>query len=251
MSTNNHGLLPRWDRSWNVGAHDRFMEHGSIQDVSDGAARSRPQLSQVEFEHPVLVWCDSCALHANIVLLDCFGSICHYLIVGLVSVGDAQVVVVHFHVDIGEDQFLLDHLPHHPCHLVSIKFDDREANVDFGEVEACLHSPMFQWWCASLLLALGEIGVVHLQLCYRLPLQQFAKLRHERQVASHPIRVVPQAHLVTADRGHGLFDNLWHLLVRELHVSETGIVQHPHGLCQLFSAYEVVPIDVHNGEQCF
>lgn len=52
------------------------------------------------------------------------------LIIGLITVGQAQVVVEALDVQVGEDELVLDHLPDDPGHLVTVHLDDRLVDLD-------------------------------------------------------------------------------------------------------------------------
>jgi len=54
------------------------------------------------------------------VLLDGFGSINGHLVLGGISVLNAEVVVFDGDIEEGEDEFVLDGLPDDSCHLVAV-----------------------------------------------------------------------------------------------------------------------------------
>ena len=53
-----------------------------------------------------------------------------HLVVGGVAVLDAEVVVLEVHVEVRQDQLVLDELPDDARHLVAVEFDDRPLDLD-------------------------------------------------------------------------------------------------------------------------
>jgi hypothetical protein len=68
--------------------------------VSDGAVGRQPHLLELELLHSLLIGCDGRALDTNRVLLDSLGSIESDLVVGLVTVFQAQIVVLEVDVEV-------------------------------------------------------------------------------------------------------------------------------------------------------
>jgi hypothetical protein len=66
------------------------------------------------------------------VALDRFGRVDRDLIVGLVALLDAEVVILQFYVEIGQDQLLLDEIPDDAGHLVAVELDNGACDLDFG-----------------------------------------------------------------------------------------------------------------------
>ena len=89
-------------------------------------------LLQVEFLDAVLVWSNGCALDAHGVLENGIGGIDSDLIVGLVTVGQAQVVVLQVYVEVWENELLLDVCPYNARHLVAVELDDWILDLDLG-----------------------------------------------------------------------------------------------------------------------
>src|SRR4029077_15991083 len=75
---------------------------------------------------------DRRALNADAVTLDGFGGFDGDLVVRLIAVLDAEVVVVQVHVEVGQDELLLDHLPDDSSHLIAVEFYDGAFDLDLG-----------------------------------------------------------------------------------------------------------------------
>mmetsp|Transcript_44767 Transcript_44767/g.143390 ORF Transcript_44767/g.143390 Transcript_44767/m.143390 type:complete len:342 (+) Transcript_44767:1132-2157(+) len=236
MAADDDRLLPAGHEARDVGADDRGMEHRAIQNVADRAIRTWPHLPQVELKDPSPVWRDRRALDADVVPDDGVGGIAGHLVIGLISVGDAQVVVVDLHVKKREYQLLLDHLPQHACHLVAIKLDYRIVHLYLLKGHPGLNGPDVRR--AALLLQ--ELG--------KWSLQKLPQLNDERLVASNPFSELPQRHLLAPDLGHDLRNHQWHFGVGVLRIPEAGVVQHPHGVRELGAGDEVVLVGVDHGE---
>ena len=110
---------------------DSHTARQSVQAMRQLVARLLTLL-QVEFLHAGLVWGDGGALHAHRVLLDCLGGIERDLVIGLVSVGQAQVVVLEVDVEVRVDELVLDVLPDDPGHLVAVQLHDGVLHLDLG-----------------------------------------------------------------------------------------------------------------------
>lgn len=89
-------------------------------------------LLQMELLDAGLIRGDSGTLDADRVLLDGLGSIESDFVVGLVSVLEAQVVVLEVDVKVGEDELVLDALPDDAGHLVAVKLDDGVLDLDLA-----------------------------------------------------------------------------------------------------------------------
>lgn len=90
----------------------------------------RLTLLELKFFNTRLVGRDGGAFDTNRVLLDRLGSINGNLIVCLVTVLEAQIVVLEIDVEVGEDELLLDIFPDNPGHLVPVQLDDGILDLD-------------------------------------------------------------------------------------------------------------------------
>lgn len=69
-------------------------------------------------------------------LLNGVGGIDGHLIIGFVTVLDTQIVVVEVHVEVRQNQTILDVLPDHAGHLVAVEFDNGAFDLDFGHASS-------------------------------------------------------------------------------------------------------------------
>ena len=87
-------------------------------------------LLQLELLDPLLIRSDGRALDAHIVLENCFSRVDGDLVVGLISIWEAQVIVLQVDVEVGVDELVFDVLPYDSRHLVAIKFHDGVLDLD-------------------------------------------------------------------------------------------------------------------------
>ncbi len=133
MSANNNRLSPSWNTSRDVLHHDWLSEDGTVKDVTDGTVRAPPHLLEVELLNSALIGSDGCAFDSDFVF---FGGVCGIdgdLVIGGVARGYGKVVVLGGAVHVGVDVTLLDPLPDHAGHLVTIDIDDRVGDLNFFE----------------------------------------------------------------------------------------------------------------------
>ena len=100
VSSNDDGLSPSWHESGDVLDNDGFSENSSVQLVSDGAIGGLPHLLEVEFLDSGLIRGNGGALDTNLVLLDGMSCVNGHLIVSLVSVLNAEIVVLNIEIKI-------------------------------------------------------------------------------------------------------------------------------------------------------
>ena len=123
-------LGPAGHQPRDVADDDRLAEHDAAEDVADRAVGRDPHLLQAELLDPRLVGGDGRALDADAVPLDGVGGVDGHLVVGRVTVLDAQVVVVEVDVEVGVDQPVLDERPDDAGHLVAVELDDGVLHLD-------------------------------------------------------------------------------------------------------------------------
>ena len=120
MTSDDDGLGPAGDQTRHIRHHNGLTEYHATEDVADSTIRRLPHLFQAKLDNSGLIRGDGCALHPDAVLGDGIGGFHRYLVVGGVSIADAEVVVVELDVQVGQDQLVLDHVPDDPCHLIAI-----------------------------------------------------------------------------------------------------------------------------------
>ena len=84
--------------------------------------------------HARLVGGDRGALHPHAVRLIASAASTVIAIFGGVAALDPEVVVLQLHVEVGQDQLLLDERPDDPRHLVAVELDDGVLHLDLGHV---------------------------------------------------------------------------------------------------------------------
>jgi hypothetical protein len=131
------GLLPELHGRVDARDGDRRTEHGAVHHGADGAVRALPHLVEVVLGHALGVRGDGRALDGDAEALRRIGGIHSHLIVGLVAVGQAQVIVFGLQVHEREDEFVLDHLPQDPGHFVAVHFDERGEHFNLFHGVIC------------------------------------------------------------------------------------------------------------------
>ena len=131
------GLLPELHGRVDARDGDRRAEHGAVHHGADRAVRALPHLVEVVLGHALGVRGDGRALDGDAEALRRIGGIHGHLVVGLVAVGQAQVIVFGLQVHEREDEFVLDHLPQDPGHFVAVHFDERGEHFDFFHGVIC------------------------------------------------------------------------------------------------------------------
>ena len=134
MTSHDDRIGPGRNQARHIVHHDRLAEHGTIQDIPDGAIGRAPHLLQAKLLHTRFVGRNGGALDTNTVLLNRVGGVDRDLIVGLVALLHAEVVVLEVHIEVRVDEGVLDGLPDNAGHLVAVKLDDRSFNLDLLHV---------------------------------------------------------------------------------------------------------------------
>jgi hypothetical protein len=134
VAANHDGLLPAGHQARHFGDDDGLAEDGAAQVVPNGAVGRQPHLLELELLDALLVRGDGGALDADAVFLDGLGGVQGDLVVGLVAVGQAQVVVLEVDVQVRVDELVLDVLPDDAGHLVAVQLDDGVLDLDLGDL---------------------------------------------------------------------------------------------------------------------
>ena len=103
VSTNDDGVGPSWNKSWNVLNNDGFSENSSVKDISYSSVGWFPHLLELEFFNSFLIRGNCCAFDTYLVLLDSLSWINSDLVVGLVSVLNSQIEVFDIKIQIREN----------------------------------------------------------------------------------------------------------------------------------------------------
>ena len=133
VTTNNNRLGPAWDTAGDVGNNNGLSEDGTVKNVSNGSVGTSPHLLEVELLNTALVGGDGGALDGNLVVLGRVGGVDGDLIVGRVTAGDGEIVVLGLDMNVRVDVALLDPLPDDAGHLITVNIDDRVSNLDLAE----------------------------------------------------------------------------------------------------------------------
>ena len=136
-------LGPAGNQTRYVGHDDRLAENRTTEDVADGAVGRAVHLLQPELFDPRLVRGDGRTLDADPELLDRVGRVDGDLVVGLVATLHAQIVVLQVHVEVRQDQPVLDERPDDAGHLITIELDDGGLDANLGHGCSLLQHGLF------------------------------------------------------------------------------------------------------------
>lgn len=131
MSTDNDGLGPVGDQSWDVLAKNGFSEDSSVEVVSDATVGTLPHLFEFELFDSGLIGSDGGAFDSDLAVLDGFGSIKSDLVISLVSVLNSEIEILDVEVQERMDQFILNGGPEDSGHFVTVKLSNWVLNLDF------------------------------------------------------------------------------------------------------------------------
>ena len=136
VSSNDDWLGPAWYAPRNVRDDNWLSEDRAVKDVPDGSIGTPPHLLEVEFFHSALIGSDRSAFYGNLVLLGCLSAIDRDLVISGIARSDGQVVVFGLEVDVRVDVALLDPLPDHARHFVTIDVNDWFGDLHLAERSA-------------------------------------------------------------------------------------------------------------------
>jgi hypothetical protein len=122
MATYHNRPCPTRHQTWDVIDDDRLTEYSAIEDVSDGAIRRAPHRFKLEFFNASFIRCDSSAFNADVIFFNGIGCVDCDLVVGGVTIGDGEIVILNINVYVGEDELLFDRIPDNPV-VVKWKFE--------------------------------------------------------------------------------------------------------------------------------
>lgn len=89
-------------------------------------------LLQLELFDSLLIGSNGGTLDTDRVLLDGLGGVDGDLIIGLVTVLEAEIVVLEVDVEVGVDELVLDALPDDTGHLITVELNDGVLDLDLG-----------------------------------------------------------------------------------------------------------------------
>ena len=133
------GLLPCTHIGIDAFYKDRGTENSAVQNGADGAVGALVHTLEVILFDPGLVGGDGGALDGNAVFLCRFGSVKGNLVICLISVGEAQIIILGLEIDIRQQELILDQLPDDPCHLISVHLHKGRLHLDFAHVISPLY----------------------------------------------------------------------------------------------------------------
>ena len=131
MPCDGNRLLPVLYAGLDTFYHNGSPEYRSVQHGTDGAVGALPHLMKIVLRHSGGVGGDGGAFHRHPVLLGGVGSVHGHLIPCLIPVLQAQIIIFCIQIHKRQQQFLLDHLPQDPCHLVSVHLHQGSFHGNF------------------------------------------------------------------------------------------------------------------------
>ena len=107
-------------------------ERRGLEGYNNEEAETSHTLLEVEFLYTRLIGGDGSALDTDGVLLDGLSGVEGDLVVGLVTVLEAEIVVLEVDVEVRVDELVLDVLPDDAGHLVPVELDDGVLDLDLA-----------------------------------------------------------------------------------------------------------------------
>ena len=118
-------------------ADDRLSKDHTAKNIAYVTIRRPPHFFQAEFFDPGLVRGDRGTFDTDPVLFDRISRIYGDLVIGVIANLNSQIVVFQIDIQIGQDQFFFDEVPHDPGHFIPVEFNNRVFHLDLG------HRPQF------------------------------------------------------------------------------------------------------------
>lgn len=103
VAANNDGLGPAGHEAGDVGDDDGLAEHGTVENVTDGAVGASPHLLEAELFNTALIGGDSGTLDTNFGAEHGIGTVNGDLVVGGITVLHAEIIVLSLEVDVRVD----------------------------------------------------------------------------------------------------------------------------------------------------
>jgi len=98
MTSDDYGFQPARDEFGYIVADYGFPEHNPVEDIAYSSVGALPHLLQLEFLHSIFIRGYSGTLHCYIVFECGLSTVDGDLIVGAVSILDAQILVVQLDI---------------------------------------------------------------------------------------------------------------------------------------------------------
>jgi hypothetical protein len=131
VSADDNRLAPVFDESGDILYDDGLSEDSAVEIVPDRAVGALPHLLELELFDSGLVRSDGGALDADLALFDGLGGVEGDLVVGLISILDAQVEVLDVKIKEWMDELVLDVLPEDSGHLVTVELGHGVVDLYF------------------------------------------------------------------------------------------------------------------------
>ena len=152
MAGNADGLFPCGNIGRDALDQNRRTEHGAVKYGSDGAVGRLPHLLEIVFAHSRRVGGNGSALDRNAVFPGGFRTVEGHLIVGFVAVNQTEIVILRLEIDIGINEYVLDHLPDDAGHFVAVHLDKRRFHLNFFHRKSFLCFDCYQPLRTSMVL---------------------------------------------------------------------------------------------------
>ena len=110
---------------------NRCTEHRSVQHGANRSVRALPHLLEMILRHTGGIRRNRRTFYSNPVLFRCICRIYGNLIVRLVAVFQSEIIILRLKIDKRIQQFVFDHFPENPCHLISVHLYKWRCHFDF------------------------------------------------------------------------------------------------------------------------
>lgn len=104
VTTDDDGFSPAGDETRDDGDDNGLTEDGTAEDITDSAVGGEPHLLELELFDAGLVGGDGGAFHTDGVFQDGLGGVSSHFVVSLVTVFDAEIVVLEVDIEVGKDE---------------------------------------------------------------------------------------------------------------------------------------------------
>ena len=133
MTGNRDRFFPGAHIRFNPPDDNRAPEYRAIHDCADCPVRTLPHLFQSILPDPVRVWGNGGTFDRNTEAKRGLSSLRRNPVVRLISPLQSKIIVFRLQIHKRPDQFLFDHLPEDPGHLISIHLNERGCHPNFTQ----------------------------------------------------------------------------------------------------------------------